>query len=225
VNRFEAVLFDCDGVLADSESITNGVLRDRLERLGWKLSLAECMRIFVGKTVRDEADEIARRTGHRIDESWLADFRRERDERLVAEVQAIEGIHAAVEAIFEQHEGRIACASGADRPKVEMMLHKLDLLRWFDGRIFSGQETRRNKPHPDVYLAAALALNVDPARCAVVEDTVTGARAGLAAGARVFGYSPNGIGHDLPAALRSAGVTAVFASMAELPGLLNAPPI
>jgi beta-phosphoglucomutase-like phosphatase (HAD superfamily) len=102
------------------------------------------------------------------------------------------------------------------------MLQKLGLLQWFDGRIFSGQETARNKPHPDVYLAAAHALKVNPSRCAVIEDTVTGARAGIAAGATVFGYSPSTVGQDLPDALRGVGVTAVFASMADLPRLLDA---
>ena len=79
----------------------------------------------------------------------------------------------------------------------------------------------RSKPAPDVYLAAAAALGVDPRRCAVVEDTVTGATAGVAAGATVFGYSPPEAGHDTPVALRQAGVVEVFANMADLPTLLR----
>jgi beta-phosphoglucomutase-like phosphatase (HAD superfamily) len=76
------------------------------------------------------------------------------------------------------------------------------------------------KPYPDVYLAAAKALGVDPARCAIVEDTVTGATAGVAAGATVFGYSPREEGHSEPKALRTAGVAHVFQDMAGLPALL-----
>jgi HAD superfamily hydrolase (TIGR01509 family) len=220
--RFSAVLFDCDGVLADSEAITNGVLRDRLEALGWRMSLAECMAIFVGKTVKDETEQIERRTGVRIDEAWLADFRHQRDERLVRDVRAIDGVREAVEAIHAAFGGRIACASGADRPKVEMMLGKLGLLRYFDGKIFSGQEVARNKPHPDVYLAAARHLNVEPRCCAVVEDTVTGARAGVAAGATVLGYSPGTAGHDQATALRQAGAAQVFERMEDLPQLIFA---
>ena len=117
-------------------------------------------------------------------------------------------------------EGRIACASGADRHKVELQLDKIGLLDCFAGRIFSGHETPRSKPAPDVYLAAASALGVDPARCAVVEDTVTGAMAGVAAGATVFGYSPTDLGHSGPEALRGVGVVQVFTDMAQLPALL-----
>ena len=88
---------------------------------------------------------------------------------------------------------------------------------YFEGRIFSGYETPRSKPFPDVYLAAAAALRTAPQRCAVVEDTVTGVTAGVAAGASVFGYAPNGDG----AALLSAGASQVFTDMAHLPVLLT----
>src|SRR4051794_18733083 len=73
---FLAVLFDCDGVLVDSEPITNGVLRDMLEQLGWVMTLSECMERFVGKTIRDEASLILTKTGAEISDAWLAEFRR-----------------------------------------------------------------------------------------------------------------------------------------------------
>lgn len=101
-----------------------------------------------------------------------------------------------------------------------MQLEKIGLLECFEGRIFSGYETPRSKPFPDVYLAAAAALDVDPRRCAVIEDTVTGASAGVAAGATVFGYSPGELGHSGPEALRQAGAVELFTRMAELPALL-----
>ena len=188
--KFEAVLFDCDGVLVDSEHITNGVLRDMLQERGWNLTVAECMSLFVGKTVRDEAELIEQRTGSEVTEDWLTSFRDRRNEALSLCLTAIPGIHDAVHRVHAHHGGRIACASGADRFKVELMLRKLELISYFDGRIFSGYETPRSKPFPDVYLAAAAALGVDPRRCAVVEDTVVGVTAGVAAGATVFAYSP-----------------------------------
>ena len=126
----------------------------------------------------------------------------------------------AVAAVYAHHGGRIACASGADLFKVQLQLEKTGILRWFEGRIFSGHDLPRSKPHPDVYLAAAAALSADPRRCAVVEDTVTGVTAGVAAGATVFGYSPPELGHDAPAALRAAGAVTVFTHMAHLPRLL-----
>jgi len=219
--KFEAVLFDCDGVLVDSEPITNGVLRDMLQERGWNLTVAECMRLFVGKTVRDEANLIEQRTGSEVTEDWLSLFRERRNDALVQRLTAIPDIHDAVHRVHDHHGGRIACASGADRFKVELMLRKLDLIRYFDGRIFSGYETPRSKPFPDVYLAAAAALGADPRQCAVVEDTVVGVTAGVAAGATVFAYSPTTSAHVAASALRQAGAHHIFTRMAELPDLLN----
>ena len=91
---------------------------------------------------------------------------------------------------------------------------------YFKGRIFSGHEMPRSKPFPDVYLAAAVALGVEPGRCAVVEDSITGVRAGVAAGCTVLGYSPAEAGHDAPAALKFAGASLVFTDMTALEGLL-----
>jgi len=219
---FEAVLFDCDGVLVDSERITNGVLRDMLEELGWKLSREECMRIFVGKAVKDERALIEARTGQPLTEDWMVAFRERRNEGLVRHVKPIAGAVEAVEAIHTRFEGRIACASGADRFKVELQLQRCGLMPFFEGRVFSGHELPRSKPAPDVYLAAAAALRVDPARCVVVEDTVTGVTAGVAAGATVFGYSPPEAGHDAPQALAAAGAARIFTNLHHLPQLVIA---
>ncbi len=218
--KFDAVLFDCDGVLVDSEPITNSVLRDLLEESGWALSPAECMRIFVGKAVKDEVPLIEAQTGKRIDEAWMAQFKERRDAGLCARLLPIDGAQAAVVSIHAHYAGRIACASGADRAKVELQLQMCALMPYFEGRIFSGYELPRSKPFPDVYLAAARALGADAARCAVVEDSVTGVLAGVAAGATVFGYSPPKVGHSTPEALLAAGAVAVFTDMAALPRLV-----
>ena len=218
--RFEAVLFDCDGVLVDSEPITNGVLRDMLEEAGWTLSPQECMRIFLGKAVKDERARIEAHTGRPLTDEWLAAFRARRDALLRARLEPIVHAPEAVAQVHGLYQGRIACASGADLGKVKLQFEKTGLMKWFEGRIFSGHDLPRSKPFPDVYLAAAAALGADPRRCAVIEDTVTGVRAGVAAGATVFGYSPPEAGHDAPAALREAGASLVFTDMAQVPGLV-----
>jgi beta-phosphoglucomutase-like phosphatase (HAD superfamily) len=220
-SRFEAVLFDCDGVLVDSEPITNGVLREMLQERGWTLTAQECMRLFIGKAVKDERALIEAHTGRPLTEEWLASFRQRRNERLECQLRAVQGSVDAVAATHAAFGGRIACASGADRFKVELQLAKCGLMRYFEGRVFSGHELPRSKPAPDVYLAAAAALGVDPRRCAVVEDTVIGATAGVAAGATVFGYSPPEAGHDAPGALRAAGAVHIFTRMQDLPELLG----
>jgi HAD superfamily hydrolase (TIGR01509 family) len=150
----------------------------------------------------------------------MAEFRARRNQTLQDQLEAVPNIHAAVHAIHAGYAGRIACASGADRIKVELQLRKVGLSDYFDGRIFSGHEMPRSKPWPDVYLAAAAALQANPSRCAVVEDTVTGVRAGVAAGATVFAYAPASSGHVDARALRDAGAWHTFTDMAELAMLL-----
>ena len=216
---FDAILFDPDGVLVDSEPITNGVLRDMLEESGWALTPEECMRVFVGKAVRDERDLIELRIGQPLTEDWMAEFYARRNRELQARLLAIAGAHEAVAAAHAHVAERIACASGADRFKVEMQLAQVGLMDWFDGRIFSGQEMPRSKPAPDVYLAAAAHLGAAGARCLVIEDTLTGVTAGVAAGATVWAYCP--LPEDGPA-LQQAGARHLFGHMADLPGLLAA---
>jgi HAD superfamily hydrolase (TIGR01509 family) len=218
--KFDAILFDCDGVLVDSEGITNGVLRAMMAEMGWQLTPAECMRYFIGKLVQDQGDLIEAHTGQRIDDAWIAAFRKRRDAALTASLVAIAHIEAALVTLQATYGERIACASGADRGKVVLQLTKTGLLHFFDGRIFSGVEMPKSKPAPDVYLAAAKALGVDPKRCAVVEDSTTGATAGVAAGCTVFAYCPEEAGHSSPQAMREVGASHVFVSMKDLPALL-----
>ncbi|MFC4277498.1 HAD family hydrolase [Achromobacter aloeverae] len=217
---FHAVLFDCDGVLVDSEPITNRILTAMLGEMGWRLTLEETLRIFLGKTVLDEAPRIQAETGHLIDAAWIERFRARRNAALEAELLPVPGAPEAVRAVHAAVDGRIAVASGADRYKLHLQLTKIGLQDCFGEHVVSGQEQARNKPWPDVYLAAARTLDVDPARCAVVEDSVTGARAGVAAGATVFGYSPGGPGHSDAQALLDAGVAQVLRDMRELPSVL-----
>lgn len=218
--KFEAVLFDCDGVLVDSEPLTHGVLCAMLNEAGWALSLDECMQIFVGKTVRSEAARIEAHTGQPLTDAWMAAFYARRNVELQTRLQPIPGAVDAVRAIHAQLDGRIACASGADRQKVEMQLAQVGLAPYFGDRVFSGHEMPRTKPAPDVYLAAAAAVGVAPERCLVVEDTVTGVAAGVAAGATVVGYSPSAVGHGSPEALRAAGALWVIDDMGQLPAVL-----
>ena len=93
---FEAVLFDCDGVLVDSEAITCGVLRDMFEEQGWRMSLAECMQRFVGHTVKSQRALIETHTGVPLTDDWLQQFFERRNERLQRSITAIDGVHAAV---------------------------------------------------------------------------------------------------------------------------------
>ena len=220
--HFAAVLFDCDGVLVDSEPITNGLLRDMLAEQGWHMTAQECVDRFIGRSVKDEAAMITRYTGKPVTEAWLAEFRARRDVQLHQHLMPIAGIQTTLDIVHATYGQRMACASGADRGKVVLQLNKVGLMPYFEGRIFSGYEMPRTKPAPDVYLAAALELGVPPTRCAVVEDTTIGITAGVAAGATVFAYAPHGVTEAQKSALLGAGAKTLFSHMEQLPGLLLA---
>ena len=222
MTAFDAVLFDCDGVLVDSESITNRVLCIMLNESGWAISQEECTRDFIGKTVRSQAAIIEAHTGKPLTDAWMAEFYERRNAALQAELVAIAGAVQAVQQIHELCQGRIACASGADRAKVEMQLAKVGMAPYFEGHVYSGHEMPRSKPFPDVYLAAAQALNADPAKCLVIEDTMTGVQAGVAAGATVWGYFPADQGHASAEQLLEAGAACVFGHMGDLPAMFAA---
>ncbi|AFC85320.1 HAD family hydrolase [Frateuria aurantia] len=220
---FEALLFDCDGVLVDSEPLVNAVLVEMLGEMGWSLDHDEALERFTGTMVRDHAALILEKTGVVIDPAWEKRFRARRDQRLQAELQAIPGARQAVAELHRDMAGRMAVASGADIGKVRMQLDKTGIATWFDGQVFSGQDLAANKPAPDIYLHAARQLGADPARSAVVEDSLTGIRAGVAAGATVFGYLPATTRHVTAEAMRRAGAHTVFRHMEELPQWLRQP--
>jgi HAD superfamily hydrolase (TIGR01509 family) len=190
--------------------------------LGWKISERDCIDLFVGRSLADEWAVIHEHTGFRIDETWLATFRSRRDAALRSGLVPIAGAQEAVRAVSTLMGDRIACVTGADRGKVQMQLKIAGLDGWFGNRVFSGMEVPRSKPAPDVYLAAADALGIDPAAAVVIEDSVAGVTAGVAAGATVFGFAPSGPTHTAPEVLRAAGAGVVFTNMSELPDLIRA---
>ncbi len=219
--RYAAVLFDCDGVLVDSEPITMGVLRDMLEELGWRMSLAECMRIFVGKATKDEAARIEQETGKPFTTAWLHQFWANRDVALKARLQAVAGAPQLVQRAHAYTQGKIACVSGADRDKLTLQLQLVGLQSWFAAhQVFSGHEFTRSKPHPDVYLAAMQALQVPAERCLVVEDSTTGVLAGARAGAVVVGYAHPDNPVVTAEQLLAAGASHVVQHLGEVQQLL-----
>jgi HAD superfamily hydrolase (TIGR01509 family) len=220
--KFSSVFFDCDGVLVDSEHISCNVLREMLQELGLTMTQREVELYFNGKTIKNELNWISSQIGKSLPKDWLNEFMLRRNAILSLNLQPIPHAYQAVKLIHSRYSGLIACASGGDRQKIILQLTKVGLLKFFEGRIFSGYEVALSKPAPDVYLKAALELGVDPSLCAVIEDSVTGVQAGVSAGATVFGYiNPREkFGLNSSKELLQAGACSIFSDMNELSDLL-----
>jgi HAD superfamily hydrolase (TIGR01509 family) len=214
IPRPAAVLFDCDGVLADSEQLVNAMVAEDLTARGWPVTTEQCKGIFLGRSIPDMVPVIEQQVGP-LPRAWAGELsaliaRRMRD-HTPPMPGAADAVRAAAAAGIP-----VACASNSGREELAAKLAGLGLAPLFGDRVFSWQDVPRPKPAPDMYLAAAAACGADPRHCVVVEDSALGARAGIAAGCRVLGLA-----HETPAELLKAEGAEPFASMAELPRLLG----
>ena len=205
------VIFDCDGVLVDSEPLSNAALAGALTEVGLPTSAAEATARYRGRSWASVEEDVARRAGGEVPDGLRERYRAAMFAAFERELRAVPGVKAALDAIDLP-----ACvASSGEREKMEFTLGRTGLLPRFSGRLFSATEVGRGKPAPDLFLHAAERLGWDPGACAVVEDSPVGVAAGAAAGMCVFGYARETDAEELAA----AGATP-FADMAELPGLL-----
>ncbi len=217
--RPELVVFDCDGVLVDSEPIANRVMAEAISALGWSLSTADCIARFKGHHFDTIIAVIEDRLGRPVPAEWLPNMRAATHAAFERELEPVPGVVAALDALAES--GLATCvASQGPLEKMAVSLGVTGLRARFEDRIFSAYQVARGKPHPDLFLFAAQAMGVAPPRCLVIEDSPLGVTAARAAGMNVLGFAPEGDGADLAAA---GG--ALFRDMAELPGLLGLGPI
>jgi HAD superfamily hydrolase (TIGR01509 family) len=211
-----AVLFDCDGVLADTEALHNRILAEEITALGWAMTAEECEAHFIGLSWEGVIPHIQQRLGP---DSVPADFIEGIVARVVRalreEVVPIPGVLDALAAIVAAGVP-VAVASNSSRAELATKLRRLGLVETFRGRTFSVEDVDRPKPAPDMYRAAAAACGVDPHGCVVVEDSVTGSRAGRAAGCRVLGFA-----QATPAESLAAVGAETFDDMRRLPALLG----
>ena len=213
-----AVIFDCDGVLVDSEQAAFDILQQDFARHGLPLPRAELEALFIGGTVKGLWQQ-ARSMGATLPDDWVDDFYVRLYARLALGTPLIPGIEAVLDALDAAGIPYAVGSNGSDHKMQVTLGQHSALLARLKGRLFSGQTLGKPKPAPDLYLHAASALGHRPQDCVVIEDSATGARAARAAGIRCFGYAAHGDG----AALKAAGAH-IFSSMADLPGLLGLPP-
>jgi HAD superfamily hydrolase (TIGR01509 family) len=215
------VIFDCDGVLVDSEPIANRVLAELLSQAGLPTTTEESTRRYTGRALPEILDEVEESLGRKVCDD-RADFIEAYRARVFAGfregLRPIDGIERALERIADI-VARNCVASSSWPDRIELSLRLTGLFEHFEGRLFSAVEVARGKPHPDLFLHAAKQMGASPEKCVVVEDSVYGARAGTAAGMRVLGYCGDASGTD-PSALEAEGAR-VFTSMHDLPGLVS----
>ncbi|WP_137111740.1 HAD family phosphatase [Rhodobacter sp. SY28-1] len=213
----QAVLFDCDGVIVDSEKPSFLLFVEELAAHGLPLSLEEFETRFVGGTVEMVAAR-AREAGARLPEDWVARFYDRMYAMLAAGVPLVAGVTEVLDRL-DAAGVPYAMGSNGSMQKMQITMGQHGLMDRFRV-VLSGQAIGAPKPFPDVYLQAAAACGADPAGCVVIEDSASGARAGLAAGMRVLGYAEHGAETPSARALTALGVP-LFHRMADLPGLLG----
>ena len=210
----ELVIFDCDGVLVDTERIAVRVDVQVLAELGWEMTEAEVVERFAGLSDATIRAAIEAHTGRRLADNWEQQFQHLYRSAFAEHLQAVDGVVDLLDGITLQ-----TCVASSDtHEKMRFTLGLTGLLGRFDGRMFSVTEVERGKPAPDLFLHAAARMRVAPAACAVVEDSRFGVEAARAAGMRAFGYA----GGLTPAHLLAGPGTVVFTDMRELPRLLGA---
>jgi HAD superfamily hydrolase (TIGR01509 family) len=209
------VIFDCDGVLIDSEPIANRVFMEQLAAAGLVMPVEEVMRAFVGRTRAGCLELAGRMLGRPLPAAFGAAWDDALYAALEREVKPVEGVPELLRDL------KLPCcvASNGERERMTRALRAAGLLRFVEGRLFTAAEVARPKPAPDLFLHAAKAMGAEPARCVVIEDTPTGIEAGVAAGMRVLGYA--GAAHANVDAMRAAGAR-LFDRMDALPTLLEA---
>jgi HAD superfamily hydrolase (TIGR01509 family) len=184
MSAYQLVIFDCDGVLVDSEPIANRVFAEQLEGAGLRMSVDEVMARFVGKTRAGCLSLAGELLGRDLPEGFAECWDAALYETLTREVKAIEGVAE----LLERLEVPYCVASNSTPERMRVSLKASRLLPFFEGRMFSATTVAQPKPAPDLFLHAARCMNAAPSRCAVIEDTPTGVRAGVAAGMTVLAY-------------------------------------
>jgi len=214
----ELVIFDCDGVLVDSEPLSFDCLVAALHEQGWPLSREEAMGRFLGTSVDFVRDSLAAELGHPPPDDFIEGLQQR---TLAAFVERLQPTPGSLAMLADLRLPR--CVASSSRPeRIRLSLQVTGLLDYFDPHLYSAAQVRRGKPAPDLFLHAARCMGVAPGACLVVEDSLSGIRAARAAGMAVVGFTGGGhLHHDTAApAMLEAGALAVLSALAQLPRVL-----
>ncbi|MGV9454620.1 HAD family hydrolase [Streptomyces sp. NPDC003635] len=212
--RYELIIFDNDGVLVDSEPISNRLLAGYLTELGHPTSYEESIRDYMGSAMHRIHELVLERTGQRLPQEFDDVFHGRVFAAFERELEAVAGAGEVLEKLAA--DGVPYCvASSGSHERIRVGHRKTGLDRWFeDARIFSSEDVGRGKPAPDLFLHAAARMGVEPARCVVIEDSPLGVQAARAAGMDVLGFTA------MTPAAKLGGADQLFSDMSELLDLL-----
>jgi len=215
----ELIIFDCDGVLIDSEAVASAVISKDLTALGWPLSTEQSMDIFLGMSIQDMQPIIETRLGRKLPDSWRAELATKIIQALGTDAKIIPGAKDVLEGINALGiPWRVASNSSDEEMTVKFKRTGLTALT--AGRTHSAStviaQGGRPKPAPDVFLAAANAANISPTNCIVIEDSALGVTGAVAAGMICYGFSP----HNDGAHLTAAGASKILKNLDDLFGQL-----
>ncbi|PWT98143.1 MAG: hypothetical protein C5B53_07130 [Candidatus Melainabacteria bacterium] len=208
----ELIIFDCDGVLVNSEPLSNRLFVEALADIGLQISLEQCIELFVGRPAETNVATIEQMLGRPVPPNFLADLIARAEDHFAKDLEAIPGIEAALSKI----DLPVCVASSSAPDLIRKSLTLTGLLDRFGDNIFSSTQVKRGKPAPDIFLFAAKNMRVKPENCVVVEDSVAGVQAGRAAGMNVLAYT----GTFPREALKEAGAHTLFDDMSMLPQLI-----
>ena len=208
------VLFDCDGVLVDSERLSHSVLREMIAEYGVNLTLEQTLEHFMGTSTEKDLEILASLISQPVPAGFDDTFNARSFEAFTRALEAVPGVPE----LLTNFQLPFCVASNGPRKKMRFTLGHTGLLPFFEGRLFSAQDVKFPKPAPDLFLHAAATLGVAAADCLVIEDSVSGVLAARSAGMPVFGFAAMGQGEKLS----QAGAHLVFEEMAALTSILSA---
>jgi HAD superfamily hydrolase (TIGR01509 family) len=215
---FDLIIFDCDGVLVDSEVISCRAHADVLSRHGYPITSDEVFERFLGRSTRQANLEIETELGRKLPDDYHAELQDELFGNFERDLEAIRGIHDALDRITQ----RVCVASSGSHQRMRVSLGSTSLYERLAPNIFSASQVKNGKPAPDLFLFAASEMEVPPERCVVIEDSVAGIAGARAAGMTVFGFCGGShCGPGYTEILRQAGADLTFDDMRQLPELVR----
>lgn len=210
-SKYKLIIFDCDGVLVDSESISCGMIAEELTKMGHPMTTEEGIETFGGTGMSYVIDYIEKKINGKIPFDFEARYRERTYELFQTELEPI----AHIKETLEKIDVLKCVASNGPKDKMIMNLKITNLISFFPNRLFSAYDIQKWKPEPDLFLHAAKTMGIDPSDCMVVEDSPAGVQAAIAAGMKVYGYVP-----ESPASKLEELGAELLHSMKDLPGII-----